>query len=58
MSELEPRAERIIRSLRARSRRKTIKELKKGLLKRYRIRRNSLKKKYRKMREKFNVQNI
>jgi hypothetical protein len=58
MSEVEPRAERIIRSLRARSRRKTIKELKKGLLKRYRIRRNSLKKKYRKMREKFNVQNI
>ena len=58
MSDLEPRTERIVRSLRARSRRKTIKELKKGLLKRYRIRRNSLKKKYRKMREKFNVQNI
>jgi hypothetical protein len=55
MSDLEPRTERIIRSLRARSRRKTIKELKKGLLKRYRIRRNSLKKKYRKMRETFNA---
>jgi len=55
MLELEPRTERIIRSLRARSRRKTIKKIKKGLLKRYRIRRNSLKKKYRKMREKYNV---
>ena len=55
MSYLESRVERITTSLRARSRRKTIRELKKGLLKRYRIRRNSLKKKYRKLREKFNA---
>jgi len=55
MSYLESRVERITKSLRARNRRKTIRELKKGLLKRYRIRRNSLKKKYRKLREKFNA---
>jgi hypothetical protein len=52
------RVDRIIRSLRARRRRKTIRELNNGLFTRYRKRQKALKKKYRKIRNRHHTKEL
>ena len=52
------KVERITRSLRARGRRKTIRELNRGLFRRYRRRQQALKRKYKKIRMRHKTKKI
>jgi len=52
------KSERLTRSLRARKRRKTIREIKRGLLSRYRRKMRNLKKKYKKIRNRHHTDNL
>jgi len=52
------KVERITRSLRARRRRRTIRELNRGLFKRYRRRQQALKRKYKKIRNRHHTKNL
>jgi len=52
------RVERITRSLRARGRRKTIREINYGLFTRYRRRQKALKRKYKKIRRRHHTNNL
>ncbi len=52
------KVERITRSLRARGRRKTIRELNRGLFRRYRRKQQALKRKYKKIRMRHKTKKI